>query len=79
MTYRAPPEQGCPVCLQKTFENPALQRASPILTLTLYLPTPSTALSLSVLPSMPALYLYTVTPVTSTEPDYWFSFYVAYC
>jgi len=43
-------------------ENPALQRASPVLALTLYFPTPSTsALYLSVLSSMPALYLYSVT------------------
>ena len=47
------------VYLQETLEDPALQRASPILALTLYLPTLSPALS--VLPSIPALYLYTVT------------------
>ena len=46
--------------------------------LTLYFPTSSTALSLSVLPSMPALYFYTVTPVTSDRPDKSFSFHVAY-
>jgi len=40
--------------------DPALQRASP----TLYFPTPSTALSLYVLPSIPAVYFYTVAPVT---------------
>ena len=48
--------RGIPVYLQETLEDPALQRASAILALTLYFPTPSTALSLSVLPSMPALY-----------------------
>jgi len=50
---------------QETLEDPALQRASPTLALTLYFPTPSTALFLSVLPAMPALYFYTVTPVNS--------------
>ena len=62
MIYRVLPEQGVPAYLQETLENPALQRASPILALTLYFPTPSiSALYLSVLSSMPELYLYSVT------------------
>ena len=71
--------RGVPVYLQETLEDPAVQRASPILARTLYFPTSSTALYLSVLPSMPALYLHTVTPVTSDRVWLVVSFYVAYC
>jgi len=69
MTYQALPEQGIPIYLQETLEEPALQTASPTLALILYFPNPSPALSLPVLPSMPP----------SPEPEQWFSFYVAYC
>ena len=71
------PTERYPVYLQETLENPAPQRASPILALTLYFPTPSiSALYLSVLSSMPALYLYSV-----TSDRVWLvgSFYIVYC
>ena len=56
-----------PVYLQETLEDPAHQRASP---------TPRTY---SVLPSIPALCFYTVTPVTSDRAWLVVSFYIAYC
>ena len=52
---------GVSLSIFKKLLKTQLFRESPILALTLYFPTPSTALSLSVLPSMPALCLYTVT------------------
>ena len=66
-----------PVYLQETLEDPALQRASPNLALTLYFPSPSTAPSVRA--SLPALYFYTDPPVTSDIVWLVVSFYVAYC